>query len=66
MSFTCVADYCSDHHKDYEETGVDCGGCNPVDCTFRGACPRCDVGGACTRNSDCLPGLLCYPSLTCG
>ena len=51
-SLSCVADPCTDHHKDGDETDVDCGGSSP-------SCARCGPGEQCNTNFDCVPGHYC-------
>jgi len=40
----CVANQCSDNHKDGAETDIDCGG---------GTCSKCPNGKGCLTNTDC-------------
>ncbi|HET7063190.1 MAG TPA: hypothetical protein VFI49_02870, partial [Rudaea sp.] len=56
VSNTCVANQCSDHHKDGSETGVDCGG---------GACPACANGQTCGADADCSSSACDAVSNTC-
>jgi hypothetical protein len=51
----CIANGCSDHQHDSNETDVDCGGVN--------TCARCAVGKTCAHNFDCRPGLVCTQSV---
>ena len=77
---SCVPpEACSDGRRDFDETGVDCGGhcgicpfCrdgmkdgteSDVDCG--GDCPACGSGLACNRNLDCLSG-SCVSNLCVG
>lgn len=46
---TCVQSHCHDGVADLDETGVDCGG----------SCEGCPLGGACLKDSDCGPELVC-------
>lgn len=46
---------CSDHIKNSDETGVDCGG----------HCGKCPAGGPCIIGADCIFG-LCKSDHTCG
>jgi len=41
--------HCSNGSKDFDETGVDCGG----------SCPGCATGGGCHSNTDCATGFVC-------
>jgi hypothetical protein len=52
VSLTCVADACSDHRMDSDESDVDCGGTNA-------SCKRCGVGQKCNSNVDCMGGHVC-------
>ncbi|HTA89534.1 MAG TPA: hypothetical protein VK745_08160, partial [Polyangiaceae bacterium] len=52
LSLTCVADACSDHRMDSDESDVDCGGSNA-------SCSRCGIGEKCNSNVDCNPGHIC-------
>jgi hypothetical protein len=52
LSLSCVADPCADHHRDSDETDVDCGGSRP-------SCVRCGPGQQCNSNFDCVPGHYC-------
>jgi hypothetical protein len=47
-ALVCVADGCKDHHRDGNETDVDCGG--------GGQCPRCPIGAVCNSHYDCASG----------
>jgi hypothetical protein len=51
ISLTCVADHCTDHTWDGDETYPDCGG----------SCGPCGAGSRCLTNADCLAGLVCAP-----
>ena len=42
----CLADHCTDHHTDSDETDVDCGG----------SCPACQAFSSCSSNQDCQSG----------
>ncbi len=53
QGFTCVADPCSDHHQDNDETDVDCGG----------SCPPCAVGKMCNTSTDCQAGHTCTATI---
>jgi hypothetical protein len=44
----CLNAYCSDGAKDYDETGLDCGG---PSCTS-----KCPAGQGCSQGSDCTSG----------
>jgi hypothetical protein len=61
LTNACVASQCSDHHKDGNETDIDCGGGS-----FMGApaCPTCASGRSCTVPGDCASGTC--SSGTCG
>jgi Cys-rich repeat protein len=52
VSLSCVANACSDHRMDSDESDVDCGGSNA-------SCSRCAVGKGCTSNIDCSGGHIC-------
>jgi hypothetical protein len=68
---TCVIDHCADQKMNGSETRTDCGGadCKACSCTsttlpgVAGYCsPTCLCGlgeAPCTRDGDCMPGLLC-------
>ncbi|HWZ92924.1 MAG TPA: hypothetical protein VNW92_28860 [Polyangiaceae bacterium] len=58
VSLTCIADPCSDHRMDSDESDLDCGGSSL-------SCSRCDVGKKCTSNLDCNPGHICNSSKVC-
>jgi hypothetical protein len=58
ISLTCVADTCSDHRMDSDESDVDCGGSNA-------SCSRCGVAKKCTSNIDCPSGHVCNASKVC-
>jgi hypothetical protein len=47
----CVADHCTDHAPDVDETDIDCGGPN--------ACARCGLYKLCKSSSDCESNLKC-------
>jgi hypothetical protein len=51
ISRTCVADHCTDHNWDGDETYIDCGG----------SCGPCSFGQRCLTSSDCPLGLACAP-----
>jgi hypothetical protein len=46
---TCVANHCTDHRVDGDETDVDCGG----------ICAGCGSGMGCGTSADCATGLTC-------
>ncbi len=54
----CVDNHCLDHHKDGDETDIDCGG---------GSCAKCPGFGWCALDSDCQSGechtsfFYCHP-----
>jgi hypothetical protein len=50
----CVADHCTDHTPDANETDLDCGGPN--------ACARCPEFKMCKDTTDCQNGLTCKGS----
>jgi hypothetical protein len=52
VSLTCIADACSDHRMDSDESDVDCGGADA-------SCKRCSVGQQCNSNVDCMGGHFC-------
>jgi hypothetical protein len=52
----CVTDQCVDHHKDGNETDVDCGG---------GTCALCALGKICSQASDCSSNYCDPSSHTC-
>jgi hypothetical protein len=58
VSLTCIADPCSDHRMDSDESDVDCGGSHL-------SCSRCGVGGKCNSNIDCNGGHICNASKVC-
>jgi hypothetical protein len=47
-ALACSSDRCKDHHRDGNETDVDCGG--------GGGCPGCPVGEGCNNYWDCASG----------
>jgi len=51
VSLSCVANPCSDHRRDFNETDIDCGGGD--------SCLRCKPGQACNNSTDCRPGHVC-------
>jgi hypothetical protein len=71
---TCVADHCVNLTKDATEVRADCGGggCKPCDCAsdlplgaagFCSEACQCGIGEyPCTRDGDCLAGLMCGDS----
>jgi hypothetical protein len=50
LSRTCIADHCTDHAHDGDETDVDCGG--PT-------CTKCPLYRRCIANSDCAAPHTC-------
>ena len=54
-SHTCIADACTDHRMDGDESDVDCGGTNL-------SCNRCGAAQKCNSNFDCAGGHICPQS----
>ncbi|HEY1532592.1 MAG TPA: hypothetical protein VGF76_01195, partial [Polyangiaceae bacterium] len=55
-SLLCVATTCLDHHRDSDESDVDCGGTS---------CDLCGVGKNCNSNFDCISGHFCAQGSSC-
>lgn len=58
VTMLCVEHPCLDHHRDSDESDIDCGGTNP-------ACRLCTSGEKCHSNFDCLGGHFCNGGKEC-